>query len=414
MPTLTLDQVFSRTARDHPGRVAIQEGWHQLTYDRTELQAVRLASALVLGGVQLGDALIVHCANHRQALVAQLAVFKAGAVCVPPPDRPGGLATLARATGARAVLCSRATYDGTFRDIPSLALDDPATWRKIAAVPEEPALPRSSPEGVAHLLPDRDGGARLVDHRSWLRSAAGRGDRVGTPTGTVATSAGPLSRLGLAAMGWAVSSGATLHTASWNPDDEQWPLTASGDCVAVLTPEKYAALLERGPRPTRRGNGRGGAGGSGPRAVVLVGEPCSRELAARHFAVRPRSRLWAEFAPTDGALPWTAHEITARDARSSYEPGAGSPVPPVQLHIAGPGGETLPRGARGEIVAMSPPWFPEDVQHSGWHGCWTPDHTLDITARPPRPRADTRSRTHAQPYPAPPAAHPGRLEMEVI
>ncbi|MFG2292987.1 AMP-binding protein [Streptomyces sp. NPDC048603] len=425
-PALTLDQVFSRIARSHPARVAVQEGRHRLTYDRAERQAVRLASALARGGVQLGDPLIVHCGNHRQALVAQLAVLKAGAVCVPPPDRPGGLAALAGATGARAVLCSRATYDRAVRGIPSLALDDLLTWRKISAAPEEPALPRSSPEGGAYLLPDGDRRvARLVDHRSWLRSAADRSRRVVSPAGTVTTGREPMSRVALAATWWAVSSGATLHTAPWDPDDDLWPLTGSWDSAAILTPGDYAALQDAGPasRPgprsgvgTTTGTGRAARAGSGCGTVVLIGEPCSRELAARHFAARPGTRLWSEFAPTDGALPWTAHEITARDARSPYEPGAGNPVPPVRLRIAGPGGETLPRGAHGEIVAMGPPWFPEDVQYSGWHGCWTPDHTLEITARPPRVSADPRRRPHAPAHqdrvrsPEP----PGRLEMEVI
>ncbi|WP_412080382.1 AMP-binding protein [Streptomyces sp. SCL15-6] len=60
---LALDQIFAHTAGNHPNRVAIQDGWHRLTYAQADRQAVRLASALVRGGVQLGDPLVVRCEN---------------------------------------------------------------------------------------------------------------------------------------------------------------------------------------------------------------------------------------------------------------------------------------------------------------------------------------------------------------
>ncbi|MHC5908686.1 hypothetical protein ACVNF4_33135, partial [Streptomyces sp. S6] len=121
-----------------------------------------------------------------------------------------------------------------------------------------------------------------------------------------------------------------------------------------------------------------------PGTVVLIGEPGTRELVVRHFAARPATRLWSEFAPTDGLMPWTAHELLARDGGRPHEPDAGSPVPPVRLRVTGPGGETLPPGQAGVIVASGPSWWPEDVEYSGWRGRWTPDHTLDITGRPAR------------------------------
>ncbi|MDT0473606.1 AMP-binding protein [Streptomyces sp. DSM 41014] len=372
----TLDEVFAHTAGRHPSRVAIQDGRHRLTYAQAERQGGTLASALVLGGVQLGDPLVVDCADHRQALVAQLGVLKAGGVCVPPLDGPGGAVDAARHTGARAILCSRATYDPRARGVPSLALDDPATWRKIAAVPPERALPRSSPEGGAHLLLDPHGPDRLIDHRSWLRSAADRTRRVGAPAGAVAVDQGPLSRPALAALWWAFSRSTALHTAPWVPDPD-WPLDGAGDDVALLTPEAYARHLDRGRPPAEPHRT-----GAGPSTVVLIGSPCPRELVARHFAARPGVRLWSEFAPTDGAVPWTAHELLARDAVRPHEPGAGSPVPPVRLAVRGARGATLPRGESGTIVALGPPRFPEDAQDSGWRGRWTPDHTLDITAPP--------------------------------
>ncbi|MDX3062209.1 MULTISPECIES: AMP-binding protein [Streptomyces] len=385
----TLDQVFSATARRYPTRIAVQDGWNQLTYARTDRQAGRLASALVRGGVQLGDPLIVHCGNHRHALVAQLAVLKAGGVCVPAPRTAcrGGLPAAARQTMARAVLCSRSTYDEDVRGIPSLALDDPVTWRKIASAPAEPTLPRSTPEGAAYLLPGRGtdvtGDGRLVDHRSWLRSAADRSRRTGGAPPTVTIDEPPLSPVALAATWWACSTGGTLRTAPWQ-EDGTWPLTGGRESAAVLTPARYARGLAtaapvRGTPPPR-------GSAAGPGTVVLIGGPSSRDLVARHFRARPGTRLWAEFAPGGGAVPWTAQELHPHDAYRPYALGVGSPVPPVLLRVVGPGGAPLPHGRSGELVAIGPSGLPEDVHHSGWYGHWTPENTLDVTRR--RPYAD--------------------------
>ncbi|MFB8121140.1 AMP-binding protein [Streptomyces sp. NPDC056465] len=382
----TLDQVFSATARRYPTRVAVQDGWNQLTYARTDRQATRLASALVRGGVQLGDPLIVHCGNHRHALVAQLAVLKAGGVCVPAPHtaRRGALPAAARQTMARAVLCSRSTYDEDVRGIPSLALDDPATWRKIASAPAEPTLPRSAPEGAAYLLPGRGTGptgpGRLVDHRSWLAAAADRTRRTGGAPLSVTIDEPPLSPVALAATWWACSTAGTLRTAPWQ-EDAAWPLTGGRRSAALLTPARYArglaAASPAGSTPLPRGSA------PGPGTVVLIGGPSSRDLVARHFRARPGTRLWAEFAPDEGAVPWTAQELFPRDADRPYALGVGSPVPPVLLRVVGPGGAPLPHGRSGELVAVGPSGLPEDVHRSGWYGLWTPENTLDVTRRRP-------------------------------
>ncbi|MDW4905798.1 class I adenylate-forming enzyme family protein [Streptomyces sp. ADMS] len=380
-PVPTLDQLFARSARRFPTRIAVQDGWHQLTYARTEQRATQLASALVLGGVQLGDALVVHCENHRQALVAQLAVLKAGGVCVPVPRSPSGpeLARAVEASGARAVLSSRAAYDRRVPGVPTLALDDPATWRKIAASPVDPSLPRSGPEEAAHLMLAGDqgpAGDRLVDHRSWWLSIADRVRRAGSATHTVAVDEPPMSAVALAAMWWAFTDGGTLHSAPWS-DDANWPLAGGGSGITMMTPAGYARHLER-PAHARPATGSS----TDPGTVVLLGDPCSRSLVTRHFAVRPATRLWAEFAPVGGPVPWTAHQLFARDARQPHALGAGRSVPPARIRILGPRGHNLPRGEAGELVAVVPAGVTEDVQRSGWYGCWTSERTLEVTERP--------------------------------
>jgi hypothetical protein len=118
-----------------------------------------------------------------------------------------------------------------------------------------------------------------------------------------------------------------------------------------------------------------------PAAVVLIGGPSSRDIVARHFHTRPGTRLWAEFAPAEGSVPWTAQELFASDADRPYALGVGGPVPPVLLRVLGPAGESLPRERSGELVAIGPSGLPEDVHRSGWYGYWTSENTLDLTGR---------------------------------
>ncbi|WP_326595154.1 AMP-binding protein [Streptomyces sp. NBC_01803] len=395
--SLTLDQIFARSARRFASRIAVQEGRHRLTYAQAERHATQLASALVRGGAQLGDALIVHCESHRQALVAQLAVLKAGGVCVPVSRSPGGpeVLRLAEWSGARAILCSRSTYvhgGGPGTRVASLVLDDPATWRKIAGVAAEPALPRSGPEEAAHLVFHRASG-RLVDHRTWGSSLAARVRRVGRAARTVIIDEPPMAPLALAAMWWAFAGGGTLRTRS-PAVDLSWPVVGGVSDAVVLSPERYARTL------AAAGGGRTPGPGREPGTIVLFGGgPCASGLVARHFAVRPGTALWAEFAPRGGPVPWTAQRLLPRDPARAGHQEVGRPVSPVRVRVIGLDGQALPPGRIGEVVAAGPAWPFEDswrtgrsaravpgpegasLLSSGWYGRWSSDQTLEVVGR---------------------------------
>nr|WP_272902856.1 AMP-binding protein [Streptomyces sp. BA2] len=377
--------MFTLTARRRSARLAVREERGHLTYGRAETLATQWASALVRSGVQLGDPVIVHCDDHRQSLVAQLAVLKAGGVCVPVSreiERPG-LERIAAVSGAHAVLCSastKAAWQSCGRL--SLALDDAGTWKKVGALRPEPALPRSAPTDAAYLLISRgnkqETSGQLVDHRAWQFALAARIRQAGTAESMVAVCQPPTGALTLSAMWWACASGGTLVPRA---------LALGNMDTAVFSPEEYTRVLEAAATASRP---------VGPRAIVLVGSPFPPELVERHFAALPTTRLLAEFAPAGGVLPWTAREFSPPSRSGLPDAGVGIPVPHVHVHIVDPEGHPVSPGRTGEICATGPV-LPFDnigiraldrkslpaggtLLRSGHLGRWRTDGSVEITA----------------------------------
>lgn len=384
----TLDGLFTRAARRHPRAVVVREGPHHLSYGKAEVLSAQLATALLSADVQLGDPVVVHCTDHRQALVAQLAVMKAGGVCVPVHrDLPAGRShRIAAVSGADTVLCSRETWQAWDRAgcRRRLLLDDPELWKRLGARSVDRALPRSAPAEPAYLLTAQDGGERssghLVDHRAWHLAMAARSDRAGPAGRTVTVAEHPMGPATLSAMWWAFGSGSTLHA-------QPGAFVGLDGVVAVYESGQYAHVLEAlalEPRPAR------------PRMVVLVGAPCPPELVARHVEILPGTVLRAEFAPGGSVLPWAVSMYPA----GQDTPSGGTPVvaeaPGVRLSVRGALGENLRAGQTGEVCARgrtlpfdvigdrSAPGLGATLLRSGFVGRRNPDGGVELTG--PRPR----------------------------
>ncbi|TDT42698.1 acyl-CoA synthetase (AMP-forming)/AMP-acid ligase II [Streptomyces sp. BK208] len=370
---LTLDGVFATAALRRPGAIAVQDDQGPLTYARAEAQSARLGSLLVRGGVQLGDPVIVHCDDHRRSLVAQLAVLKAGGVCVPvPPGAPEGrLTAVAALTGARVVLCGVSTGDRWPRRR-VLVLDDPLTLRLSAAHHREHTLPRSAPHEAAHLLASGAGGpltGQLADHAAWRLALTGATRAAGLPVRHVVVCGPPGTPHALAALWWAVSFAGTLHCL---PRPGAPAPAAARAAVVVSSPEEYA---ERLPELRTR-----------PRLVRLLGGPVPPELAARHFAALPTTPLRAEFAPGGGAFPWAVRDLTAEDGTLD-ERVIGLPAPGVRVRVLDRDQRAVPVWCTGELCAEGPA-LPFDTIHG-------PGRTAPPAAHPALLRSAVAARRRA-------------------
>ncbi|MGW7469040.1 AMP-binding protein [Streptomyces xantholiticus] len=380
----TLDAVFTAVARRRPQAVVVREGPHALTYGKADLLSSQLATALLRTGVQLGDPVAVQCADHRQALVAQLAVLKAGGVCVPvPPEVSADRAReIAVVSGTGTILCSRSTFDRWDHGgcAQPLSLDDTELWKRAGALRVDRALPRSAPTEPAYLLMTEEGGAwhsgHLVDHRAWQLAMTARSAQTGPAGQTVTVGGSPAATAALSAMWWAFGAGSTLHT---RPDGST---AALGGGTVVCDTAQYARLLDPSERDP---------GAPRPRAVLLVGAPCPPQLVARHFEVLPATPLRAEFAPRGSVLPWAVSVFPAGGGKPAGGGVVAGAAPGVWLSVVGAHGEVLSTGQPGEVCATGRA-VPFDVignragpggplLRSGVTGRSRPDRTLELMGR---------------------------------
>lgn len=391
---LTLDAMFAGAARDRPDATAVRVAGGRLTYRGAEQRARQLATLLVRAGLQLSDPVIVHCADHRRSLIAHLAVLKAGGVCVPVPvGTPRTvLSAVAELSGAQAVLCGGDQPAAWKAFGLRLRLDEQDTWQRAESLPADLSLPRSSPIDPAYLLVSRRTGtghalvSELIDHQAWQLATVARIQRMGAAVHGVEIRQAPGTPVALAAMWWTFASAGTLYCGS-----ADGPLTRSP--VTVLDPREYDRLLV--------------PGAIGPRTVLLLGGPCPEPVVERHHEVLPATRLWAEFAPSGGALPWTARELPrgqsapARPSSRSRGRGGslsvGMPVPGVRVQVLDEAGNQVVPGSAGEVCAVGPALAfdcvsaraddqgaaapdPGPVIHSGLRGLCGPDGQVELCA----------------------------------
>jgi amino acid adenylation domain-containing protein len=91
-PSLTLGALFDRSVAARGEAVAVEDAGRACSYRELDARARALAGELSRRGVRRGDAVVVYCERAAHAVVALLAVIKAGGAFVPvsldtPPER---------------------------------------------------------------------------------------------------------------------------------------------------------------------------------------------------------------------------------------------------------------------------------------------------------------------------------------
>ncbi|HEX7774008.1 MAG TPA: AMP-binding protein, partial [Pyrinomonadaceae bacterium] len=82
-----IQNIFSRAAEQHAGRVAIERGSHQITYRELEEDSNRLANFLLSEGATKGSVVAIMTDNLVHVIKAMIAVLKAGCAFAPLDPR---------------------------------------------------------------------------------------------------------------------------------------------------------------------------------------------------------------------------------------------------------------------------------------------------------------------------------------
>ena len=341
VPEATLPQLFERQATRTPDAVALLDGARELTYAELELAANRLAHRLIRRGVGPERLVALALPRGAAAVVAQLAVAKAGGAFLPvDPDYPAERREfMVRDSGARLVLADPAEV--WVAEGPATAPAD--ADRSAALRPGHPAYviytsgSTGTPKGV------------VVTHRGLAGFAAAAAEQYAAgPGDRVLQFASPSFDASVLELCVSLLSGAALVTGEEGPlvGERLAEVLAARRISHTLIPPAALATVEpetANALPDLR-------------TLIVGAEACPADLVDTWA---PGRRMVNSYGPTEATVvaTWTGPLAPGAGAPPIGRPAAGTrgyvldtalrPVPPGvtgELYLAGPG---LARGYLG-------------------------------------------------------------------
>ncbi|WP_182880587.1 non-ribosomal peptide synthetase [Microbispora sp. H10949] len=352
VPGPTVPEMIAETVRRTPQAVAVVCGETEVTYGELDRRADRLAASLRGSGVRPGDVVGVRLPRSAEAIVALLAVWRAGAAYLPfEPDEPDERMAFSLAdAGATHVITTRTPPAG-------LTAVDPAG----GLAEEEAAAGERRPDG------EGPGGTRPGDV-AYVISTSGS---TGRPKGVAVEHSAIAARIRWMRGEYGLAPGdRVVQFASLSFDthlEEVFPTLAAG-ATLVLLPGGAATLPDLLAAP-------GGeritvldlptaywhhlveeidqiAWPPALRLVIIGGEQASGGAVTRwRRRFGDGVRLLNTYGPTEAAVIATWADLGAGLGAAPHgRPPIGRPVGATTVHLLDAAGVPVPRGAIGELV----------------------------------------------------------------
>lgn len=337
-----LHNLFERTAKCAPNRVAVECDGQSLTYGELNAKANRLANHLRKSGVQPESCVGIFLERSLDLIVGLLGILKAGAAYVPmdpsfPPER---LAWMMEDAGIFLLVTNtRLLKDLSRPGLKAVCLD--AEWEAIEQdVSDDPGvfLP---PPSLAYIIYTSGSTGKpkgvMIEHRSVVNFLLSMQEEPGFDEDDVLVAVTTIS-FDIAALEvfLPLISGGRLVVASKNEVVDGTALleriASSGATVLQATPATWKLMLEAGWERT-------------PRLKML----CGGELLPRELANRMLERggeLWNMYGPTEATI-WSSTE--------RVQPGSdpvliGRPIANTQFYIVDEHLEPVPLSVVGELL----------------------------------------------------------------
>ncbi|GHE84708.1 hypothetical protein GCM10018785_60860 [Streptomyces longispororuber] len=348
----TVAAAFAARAAARPRALAVVDGDEELTYDRLDERADRLARVLRARGVSEESVVAVALDRSVPYVVTVLAVLKAGGAYLPlDPGYPARrLAFMLQDAAPTVVVTDTATAaELPDSDHPRLLLDTRDTAAALAAAPPGP------PPGAD----DRPGRLCHVIYTS---------GSTGTPKGVAITHEDVLAmaadhRLAGAARAVFLLQAPPAFDAS---TFELWPTLLQGGTLVVAPPgvpdaESTTKLIARhavtgvfvsagllrvlaDERPDTF---------AGVREVWSGGDVVSPEAVRRVLGACPGVTVYDAYGPTEATVFVSCHAVTSADEVTGPVP-IGSPRDGTRLHVLDAELRPVPPGTPGELYVAGP------------------------------------------------------------
>ncbi|CRK58162.1 Siderophore biosynthesis non-ribosomal peptide synthetase modules @ Bacillibactin synthetase component F [Alloactinosynnema sp. L-07] len=329
-----MPELFEAACAADPGAIAVVHGGTELTYAELDARANRLAWRLIDGGVGPGDLVGLAVPRSPEMIVAWLGVLKSGAAYLPiDPGYPADRIALILGDARPAVVVTTEAVAATL-DADVLLIDDATA--DIGPTDADRTRPLSLDDAAYVIFTSGSTGTPkgvVVTHRGVGGMAAEHIDRLLIGPGSRFLLAVSISfDVSMADIAMTLFAGATLVVPG--PDEQM-----AGDVLADvierhgvthtdLVAAMLASLPDR-PLPTMT-------------SVIVGGEACSRELAARWA---PGRRLVHVYGPTESTVVATMSEPATGDAA----PPMGRPIRGVAAHVLDAALRPVPDGEPGEL-----------------------------------------------------------------
>ncbi|MEV6704426.1 amino acid adenylation domain-containing protein [Micromonospora wenchangensis] len=319
-----LDAALGRFGR----RPAVSDTDGYLTFAELDAESRGLAAELLAVGVGAAQRVVIQATTSRWAIVAMLAVLRAGAQYVPvdrlfPRQRQEDV--IAASGASCRVVESGQPHEGR----------SPLRITGATARSSEPpsGVGPTGPSPAYTLFTSGSTGTPkgvVVTHDNLGYSTRARIRYYPEAPSTYLLCSSISFDSSVAGIYWSLVTGAHLVIPARNPLDVEAIVTAAyhhrGSHILLL-PSLYEAVLDT----------------AGPglldslRTVIVAGEPCLPRLVLRHFAQLPGAALYNEYGPTEGTVWSMVHRCRPTDADGADVP-IGRPIPGTTVHIDLDGG----------------------------------------------------------------------------
>jgi len=342
-PEATVHGLFREQARAAPDRIALAWDEGQLTYAELDRRSDALAARLQRAGAAPDGRIALLLERSPEAVVAALAVLKAGAAYLPlEPDHPAERLHFALSDAeVRIVITRRARQPAAEALSAAVILVDDGAAEAVGTAPAE----RATPERLAYVMYTSGSTGTpkgvQIEHGSIVR-LVGRARYVDLGPETRFLHAAPLGfdASTLELWGPLLNGGTVVVHGELVPTGRGLAATIARHRVTTvwLTAALFNAVVDDDPRHL-----------AGLRQLFTGGEALSPDHVRRALRALPETELHNGYGPTECTTFTTTHPIPPELPPDARAIPIGRPIADTQVYVLNRAGRPVPTGFVGEL-----------------------------------------------------------------